>query len=42
VIYMVGGRDVRHTSLHEVELALKAGQAGKAGQAADGAAREGA
>ncbi|MFM2287029.1 MAG: hypothetical protein RL684_172 [Pseudomonadota bacterium] len=39
VIYMVGGRDVRHTSLHDIELELKAAQAAAA---ADGAAREGA
>ena len=53
VLYMVGGRDVRHTSLHDVELALQASlavqaaQAGHAGTAGlrgggGGAAREGA
>jgi len=33
VIYMVGGRDVRHTSLADVEVALKASLARQAGGA---------
>jgi len=45
VIYMVGGRDVRHTSLHDIERELQAAQAAAAATAtaaAGGAAREGA
>ncbi len=32
VIYMVGGRDVRHTSMHEVEGSMRARQPGAASQ----------